>query len=173
MTDMKFKGLTEEDIVDAMVLPVNLGNDEQLEADLLLAEHRKKRRNSDYGKQVCRNKLLQLKFQLEDYIQGTEYNANCTFSYFLKQYIQILNKKQKEFAHDVDVSDLQLSHYLNNRRSPNESFIIRLEIHSNNSISALTWFRLLEKEKEYHLITNKAIRIKEKKHVSNMLSLDF
>lgn len=165
------KKLTTKEIADAYIPPVRLSKKEQQAADLELARHRQSRRASSAEKQQLKIKLLQLKFQLEDYIKGEEYNPDLNFGYFLKQYIQLINKKQKDFAEDVDISVLQLSHYLNNRREPNNNFIVRLEIHSNNTISAINWFRLLEKEKEHVLINDKTIRNKERLHVTNTLQV--
>lgn len=58
-------------------------------------------------------------------------------------------------------------------RSPNDNIFVRLEIHSNNYIPAVSWYKLLEKEKEHSLENNKALRQQERKHVSGKLSVNF
>ena len=47
--------------------------------------------------------------------------------------------------------------------------VIRLELHSNNNIPAITWYRLLEKDKEYQLMSNLRLRKEESKHVKRKL----
>lgn len=113
--------------------------------------------------------LLQLKFQIEDYIGSKEFSKSQTFSFFLKEYISRLNKKNKEFAEEIDIDPTELSQIINHHRPPSEKFIIRLEIHSNKNFPALLWFKLIEKEKAYKIMRNKNLRIQESKHVKQKL----
>ena len=82
-------------------------------------------------------------------------------------------KANKLFAKDIDIDETELSQILNSHRHPSEKTIIRLEIHSNKTIPALSWYKLLEKEKEYELENDMEIREKEVKHVKNKLTLKF
>jgi hypothetical protein len=58
---------------------------------------------------------------------------------------------------------------INNRRYPNDSIVIRLELHSNKSILAEYWFRLVEKEKIQAIRTNLKLRKEEKAHVPHCI----
>ena len=82
-----------------------------------------------------------------------------------------MNKKKKEFASEVSIHETMLSQYINNSRLPNDKFMIRLEIHSNNNLPAVNWLRLVDKQKEYIISTDKDLRKKERAHVSNKLHL--
>ena len=82
-----------------------------------------------------------------------------------------MNKKNKDFASDIDIDETELSQILNQHRKPREKIIIRLELHSNKTIPAITWFRLLEKEKEHEILTDNSLRRTESRHVKNRLQL--
>jgi hypothetical protein len=164
-----FKEYTPEEIADAMILPVKLTLKQKKEADRQLAEHREKRRLEMTEDERLRFKLLQLKNQLEDYIKADQYNPQFTFGYFLEQYLQLTNKKKKEFAKDIQIHETLLSQIIKNRREPSNSIMIRLELHSNNTIPAIDWFRLLEKEKGHQISTNRSLRDKESSFVTHSL----
>ena len=117
--------------------------------------------------------LLQLKFQLEDYIGDDRYQSDLNFGYFLNEYVNRQEKPDKEFAADIDVTPAVLSQYLNNHRKPTEKFVIRLELHSNGLIPALAWFKLLQKDKEHEIMTDTHIRKEESKHIKNRLEFAY
>jgi hypothetical protein len=56
---------------------------------------------------------------------------------------------------------------------PPDYVVIRLEIHSNNSIPATYWFKLVEKQREYELRTDRKLRKKENKFVHKRLLANF
>jgi len=60
-----------------------------------------------------------------------------------------------------------LSQLINNHRAPAEKIIIRLELHSGNIIPALLWMKVLDKQREHTIVTDKAIRQEESSHVKN------
>lgn len=115
--------------------------------------------------------MLQLKFRLEEYIDNREFDDKLTFGYFLKEYLQLIHKKRNEFAAEIDIHETLLSQLINNHRAPSESVIIRLELHSNNAIPATYWYRLVEKQKEHFIGTNKELRKMEKRFVKNPLRI--
>lgn len=166
-----FEQYTPEEIADAFILPVKLSAKQKQEADRQLAAHREKRRAEMTGAEKLNIKLMQLKFQLEDYIKRDDYNPEFTFGYFLEQYLLLTNRKKKEFALDIQIHETQLSQMLKNRREPSESIMIRLELHSNNTIPAIDWFKLLEKEKGHQLKTNRSLRDKESGYITRSLQL--
>lgn len=166
-----FKEYTPEEIADAMILPVKLSQKQRKEADRQLAEYRAKRRAKMTEEEKLHVKLLQLKFRLEDYVKGDQYNPQFTFGYFLEQYLQLTNRKKKEFARDIQIHETLLSNILKNRREPNDSIMIRLELHSNNMIPAIDWFKLLEKEKGHQIKTDASLRKRESQFVSGKLPL--
>ena len=143
------------------------GRSERLEA---FQQFRSKANAKQSEKDKIIAQLLQLKFQIEDYIKSEAFDQSQHFGFFLKEYITRLDKKSKEFATEIDVDPTELSLIINKHREPSEKLIIRLEIHSNKSFPAIMWFKLIEKEKAYQLIHNKDIRNREKTHVKQRLS---
>lgn len=139
------------------------------EALSLLWEYRKKRSDEQTEKEKLAMQVMQLKFLMEDYISTSEYNEKLTFGFFLKEYISLLEIKNKDFAENICIKPTELSHYLSNRRRPSEELIVRLEIHSNKNIPAIYWYKILEKEHEHELITDMQMRKQERKNVKNKL----
>lgn len=167
------KEYTSEEIAESFVFP---GPKDPKERELLLDEfrkHRKKVSDRQSEKTKLISQLLQLKFLIEDHIKSDTFNKNYYFGYFLKEYILRLEKKNNQFANEIDVKPTELSQVINKRRKPTEKLIFRLEIHSNKNFPALMWFRLLEKDRAYELKHNKDIIDSEKKHVKEKLAFSF
>lgn len=162
-----------EEIAEAYVFPNDLNLAERKKSLEIFQTWRKKNESNRSVKSKLITKLLQLKFVMEDYIQGNEYKEDYDFSYFLIEYINSLEIKKKEFAKEIDIDPTELSQIINKHRSPNEKFIIRLEIHSNKNFPATIWSKLVEKEKNFHLQNNTELRVSESKHVKSKLDFTF
>jgi plasmid maintenance system antidote protein VapI len=167
------KEYTPEEIAESFVFP---GPKDPRQREALLDEFRKHRekvsdKHSEKTKLI--SQLLQLKFLIEDYINSDTFNKNYYFGYFLKEYIIRLDKKNNQFATEIDVKPTELSQVINKHRKPTEKLIFRLEIHSNKNFPALMWFRVLEKERAYELKHNRNIIDSEKKHVKEKLAFSF
>lgn len=163
------KKYTPEEIAESIVFP---GTKDTEEREVVLSEFRDFRKSLS-DKQGEKNKmislLLQLKFLIEDYLESKSFNKNYYFGYFLKEYIARLEKKNKEFAAEIDVDPTELSQVINKHRKPTDKLIYRLEIHSNKNFPALMWFKLLEKERAFELLHNKGMIESERKHVKRKL----
>jgi len=167
-----FKQTDIDDAVKSFVFPIELTNEQKkLAADQLKQARKQLREESSPNERLAAN-LLQLKFQMEDYLNNKDFEENRRFGNFLKEYVEILNKKRNEFAHDISVHETLVSQLINNRRMPSEIIIIRLELHSNRTIPAEYWFRLVEKERIHKLRTNKILRTTEMKNVSNKVLIN-
>jgi hypothetical protein len=134
-------------------------------------EYRKRTQENMSEKVRLTLELMSLRFKIEGCIKDKEFNPQLNFGHFLRQYVDLLNRKRKVFASEIGINEAELSQFINNHRLPNESILVRLEIHSSNSLPAIIWFRLIQKEKEYILLTNKAIRREQKKNVSNKVNI--
>ena len=170
---MSKKGIMEkfsaEEVVESFVITQKVGGKQKKAADHQLREAREKAQAEMSEKDRLSLKLMQFKFEIEDYLNSERFNPKLTFGYFLKEYVNLQEKKRKNFAKEIDINETELSQLINKHRIPNENIIVRLEIHSNNSIPAVTWYKLVEREKEYALRTNRALRQQEKKFVTNKL----
>lgn len=169
-----FSKFTDEDLADAFVFPSEeklTAKEKKAESDFWV-DRRKQFENRTLLQQMYAE-LLQLKFQLEDYIGSDQYKEQLTFGYFLNEYVSRQYKKDKQFASEVDVTPAVLSQYINNHRKPKDEFVIRLELHSNGMIPAISWFKVIQKDKEHEIMTNQDLRREESKHVKNRLELAY
>ncbi|GAO45432.1 helix-turn-helix domain-containing protein [Flavihumibacter petaseus] len=160
------------ELAEALVYPVRLTPEEKKAADKQLKAARSKVQSETSPAEKLKTNLLYLRFKLEDYLESEVFDPGMRFSFFLKEYIQLQNKKRKEFATEIGIDETELSQLINNHRSPGDSIIIRLEIHSKKTIPAIAWFKLVEREKEHYIATDKAIRKQEAKKVFNKLSVN-
>lgn len=163
---------TSEELAEAYVYPVRLTAEERKEADKQLKTARANIQSEMTAEDKLTADILQLRFRLEDYLSSDEFDPKQKFSHFLKEYVQLLNIKRKEFAREINIDETELSQLINAHRLPSDNIIFRLEIHSNNAIPAITWYKVIEREKEYNIITNKVIRKQEEKNVFNRLTVD-
>ncbi|SEJ03408.1 hypothetical protein SAMN05216327_105386 [Dyadobacter sp. SG02] len=167
-----FKDYTIEEIADAFMIPREPLSPEEEEKGM--QEFRAMRQREIANRtpeQWIEAKTLQIKYQILNYIEDSDPKAHWDFQYFLNEYIRAQNKKDKEFAADVDVKPYVLSQYLNGHRTPPKEFLVRLELHSNGLIPASWWLRSLQKSKEVELAEDTAIREQESKHVKNKIEL--
>lgn len=174
---MKMEKLNKDyslsELADSFVFKTKLTKKQQESDASKLSEARKKVQSEMTDAQKLYAKVLQLRFLMEDYAKSNSYNEDLSFAYFLRKYIKLNYKVNKDFANDIQLDETELSLILNKHRPPNEKIIVRLELHSNNTIPALSWLKLLDKEKEHRLQTDKKIRSEEEKYVQNRLVFDF
>ncbi|HWK05823.1 MAG TPA: hypothetical protein VNS58_19415 [Puia sp.] len=163
------KEYTPEEIAESFVFP---GPQAPKDREALLEafrKHRKKVSDKQSERTKLISQLLQLKFLIEDYIKTDKFNKDYSFGYFLKEYITRLEKKNNQFAAEINVDPAELSQVINKHRRPTEKLIFRLEIHSNRNFPALMWFKVLEKDRAYELKHNREIIDSEKKNVKEKL----
>ena len=137
---------------------------EKKEANRQLAEHR---RNKEPMTEEVRVGLahFRVRFRIERSLENKTYDPAMTFGHFLKQYVDELEIKQKEFADQIGIDETLLSQLINGHRMPPDYLVIRLEIHSNNDIPADCWYKLVEREKGHFIRTDKEIRKIQAKYV--------
>lgn len=162
-----------EEIAESFVFPNDLNKDQREQSLDGFRSWRKKNEANRTIESKLITQLLQLRFVMEDYIREIGYKKDYDFSYFLKEYINRLEKKNKDFAKEIDVDPTELSQIIHKHRPPNEKFIIRLEIHSNKNFPAIIWFKLIEKERAFELLNNSHLRASESKHVKSKLNFTF
>lgn len=162
-----FEQFTPEEIADAFVFPSDLSEAEEKASRAELMEVLKIRRAAMTDQTKKELNLLQLKFQMQDYVKSEEYDERFSFASCLRRYIRINYKSNKDFAEDIHLKDTELSQILNHHRMPTENTMVRLEIHSDNCISALLWLKISQKEKEFRLQYNTDLRKEQGKYVRN------
>jgi hypothetical protein len=166
---IKSKKLSDAEITDAYVMPQTIHKKHLAKANSQLTEARLRSRAKMTEEEKLGLKLMQLRLQMEEYVKSSDFDIEKTFGYFLKEYLHLINIRRNVFAHDISIHETLLSQLINNKRSPNESIMIRLELHSNNTFPATIWHGLVEKERGYAIQTNKKLRLKENGKVKKRL----
>jgi hypothetical protein len=115
----------------------NLSNKEKAEDRNAILKARAARFEKRSDNEIKTAKLMQLKFQMEEYLSSPLCSVEHSFLKFLMTYIDTLYEKRKDFASDISIKPIVLSHILNEHREPNESFILRLMLHSQDSFKDL------------------------------------
>lgn len=167
------KKYTPKEIAAAVVFPGSENPGEREELLTAFRSFRKKVSEEQTEIDKLISQLLQLKYQIEDYLASVSFNKDYNFGYFLKEYIERQEKKRKAFADEINVDPTELSQVINKHRKPTEKLIYRLDIHSNKNFPALLWFKLLEKDRAYELSRNRKIIDDEAKFVKNRLEVVF
>jgi plasmid maintenance system antidote protein VapI len=159
------KKYTPEELADAFVFPVKLTAKQKKEAAGQLAAARKKTQAAMSDETKFGLIAFHVRFRIEDYLQSKEFDPELTFGYFLKVYVELLEKKRKEFAEGISIDETLLSQLINGHRLPPDYIAIRLELHSDTTIPAILWLKLVEKQRMHEIANDKELRKKEKHFV--------
>ncbi|MBK7888097.1 MAG: hypothetical protein IPJ86_12650 [Bacteroidetes bacterium] len=159
------KKFSDAEIAESFVLPLDLTPEVKDKQDKNFMELRLKRLSEMTEKEYLQTELIRLRFQIENYIHSSKYDEIKNFGYFLNEYIHSIRKTNTEFARDISLHTSTLSRLLNSKEEPNSKILIRLEIHSNNTIPAILWYRIVKKQKEFDLMNDKKTRVEEKRKV--------
>lgn len=157
-----FEQYTPEELAESFVFPVKLTKKQR--------EARQKIRAELTPQQKMQMDMVMLKLRMDDALKVKGFNREHSFGNFLRQYIKIIGLKHKTFAAEISITPAELSQLINGHRNPNEIILIRLEIHSGKLFPAITWYKLLEKEREHVLRTDTVLRKKERKNVKHSLA---
>jgi plasmid maintenance system antidote protein VapI len=163
--DILLKQYGAEELGASLVFPKPKPGKPDKKTGNILLEELTKRRSNLLTEDQLKAQIMQLRFQIEDYLKENRFNRKKTFGYFLKSYITILDRKSNEFADEIDINPTELSQYINNHRTPPQPVMIRLELHSQNIIPAIHWYRLAESRKLHELMSDKSLRREQKKFV--------
>lgn len=163
---MKYTG---SELAESFVFRSKLSPAQREESNRLLREARAKQKAKITSEDKLQAAIMQLRYQIEDYLKAGKYNQDYSFAYFLRNYIKLRYKINKDFAKDISLEETELSQILNEHRMPSPKIIVRIELHS--SIPALYWYKLIEKQKEYELQTDMVLREKESRYVKNRTAL--
>jgi transcriptional regulator with XRE-family HTH domain len=165
MFNRKLNGkVTQAELDGDVFIAVELSPAEKKEADRELAEYRAERKSK--RTEEVRVGLIQhhIRGRIDSYLETKKYDPAMSFGYFLKEYIDKLKMKRKDFAEDIGIDESLLSQLINGHRLPPDYLLIRLEIQSKR-ISAWHWYKLVAMEKEHYIKTDQEIREKQRKYV--------
>jgi plasmid maintenance system antidote protein VapI len=164
MFNRKLNGkVTQAELGGDVFIGVELSPAEKKEAARQLAEYRASTKLTD----KVGDSLIQhhIRARIDSYLATEKYDPAMSFGYFLKEYIDNLETKRKDFAEQIGIDESLLSQLINGHRMPPDYLLIRLEIQTNKKISAWHWYKLVAMEKEHYIKTDKEIRNKQRKYV--------
>lgn len=157
-----------KELAENFVFPVQLEGKEKQKTDEDLKRILTSKRAGFNDEMKLNANLLQLRFQIEDYLNSPVYKKKMDFGFFVRRYIDLLNKKQAEFADEIKIKPAELSQYINSHRTPPKHILIRLELHSHNKIPSVLWHRLLDKKITYELQNDITLRRTQRKFVKKL-----
>jgi len=163
------KELTDKEIAEAMIIPEDLREAEQKQADKELLAIRFEILRKQTEQQRIFSDLLRFKFQLEDYLKIGVYNESHSFGTYLNEYVRILKKTKKELAEDLGIHYTKLSRIFNDKDDPNIELTYRLEKHSGELIPAILWWKILVTKQEYEIRKDEKTRSREWEKVQNIV----
>lgn len=164
MFNRKLNGkVTQAEMDGDIFIGVELSPAEKKEAARELAEYRASTKLTE----EVRVGLIQfhIRARIDEYLEREKYDPAMSFGYFLKEYVDKLKMKRKDFAEQIGIDESLLSQLINGHRLPPDYLPIRLEIQSRKHISAWHWYKLVAMEKEHYIKTDKEIREKQRKFV--------
>jgi plasmid maintenance system antidote protein VapI len=170
MFNRKLNGkVTQAELDGDVFIGVELTPAQKKEASRRLAEIREKSKKE--MTEEVRVSLIQygMRGRIDDYIVTEKYDPAKSFGNFLKEYVDKIPTKRKDFAEQIGIDESLLSQLINGHRLPPDYMTIRLEIHSDNRIPAGHWYKLITMEKEHYIKTDQEIRKKQRKFVHNPL----
>lgn len=164
-----------KDLIDSRTIPEK---EKEEDRKALLAAREKRFKIRPESEKIAAE-LLQLKYQMENFLKDPVPGLENNFSKFLSIYIDILYRKRKNFAADIDINPIVLSQIINNHRQPTEEFLIRLVLHSQavfkkiSSFEKELWPKLYFQDRISEFLTSTEKKRKlEEKHVKKKV-LDF
>lgn len=160
---------TDEEIADSFFIPADLTEEERKAADAEMWAFRKKQLQSRTPQQKIYAGLLQICYQMKAYIESSLLDDEQSVAVYLREYLRVTGKSQKQLSEDLSIHKTRLSRILNERERLTLALAYRLERHSGDLIPAIYWWKLVQKEIEHNIHTNTHERLKEANMVKNVV----
>ena len=161
------KKYSDEEIADSMLIPADLSREERAKANAELKAFRFKLLNNMNEEQRIYSDLLRFKYQVERYLRDSEFDKSKSFGKLLAEYAHVLRMSKKKLSEDLGIHYTRLSRIINDKENPNIQLAYRLEKHSGELISAISWWQLVSKKLEYEIKMDKVTRKKERSKVKS------
>lgn len=143
------KTMTDEEIVEVAIIPKDMTEEETKAANEEMRKLRLEMIANMTDEEKLIGKIMQLRFQMSDYIKKENFLSEKTFGKYLGEYIRILNKDQRTISEELAVHYTELNRLINDKEEPNIELTYRLEAHSKEMIPGILWWKLVIKKQEY------------------------
>lgn len=161
---------TAEEIADGYLIPLTLAPEEQKKAHEEFLKIRLEKRNNRTAEQILWSEITRLWLQIEGYLKQPAYQEAFSLGQLIERYLHILQKNKKDFAQDIDISELELNQLMQGEAT-SIGLMYRLEKHTNHHISAQSWWKVLARQIEHQLEKDEARRDSESQKVNNAVSV--
>lgn len=159
---------SDEELAKSIMVPEELSWEEEKQAREELIQWRLKKRQEMSEQDKILSGLLSIKYQIKSYIDDREFNPEKSLSNFLDRYMIVIHRNQKTLAEEIGIHPARLNRILKGKEKIGKSIAYRLETHSGELIPAIYWWKLMQKEVEQEILTEKKAREIEKKHVKEV-----
>lgn len=159
---------TDEEIADSMLIPEDLSEEEEESLRKEFVRLRMQRRQEMSEKDKILSGLLSIKYQISSYVSSRDFSEEKSFGSFVEKYMEIIDRKQKDLAEEIDIHPSRLNRIIKGKEKIGKSIAYRLETHSGEIIPAIFWWKLMQKEVEQEILTEKQERELERKHVKKI-----
>jgi plasmid maintenance system antidote protein VapI len=160
---------SDEELADSIMIPEELSEEEEKQAREEFIKWRLKKRREMSEQEKILSGLLSIKYQIKSYVNSSEFNKDKSLSHFLNRYLEVVKRNQKTLAEEIDIHPSRLNRIIKGKEKIGKSIAYRLETHSGELIPAIYWWRLMQKEVEQEILTEKKEREMEKKHVKKIV----
>lgn len=156
------KKYTLEEIAESYVFPVTLTAEEERESNELLRAARLELLRKMTPEQRIQGHLLGLRYRLEDVVKlNGKSNYQYTFLSAFKEYQQFSEKNPAVFAAEIALTTRELNQLMNGKKAPDIALFHRLEKHSDGTIPAMLWCKLVAQQWENEIQTDHEARERE------------
>lgn len=163
---------TDEELADAHIFPHGLTDEELKVVDEEMRILRLQHLLQMTEEEKLQNALFSLKYKMRNFIEEETNSDNKNFSTFFVEYLEIVRKKQIEFAQEISIHPTKLNQILRDKQMPNIALMYRLEKHSGGVIPAIMWWKLYNKRIEANIKNDTAGRELEMNKVHYHLNFD-
>lgn len=156
---------TAEELADSVFVTAEASKEEKEKSRKEFARLRMEKRANKTDEEKMLASLLQIKYQIKSYISHSKYDEEKSIGKMLKMYLKAVGRTQKKFAEEVNIHPSQLNRVIKGKEPISKSLAYRLELHSGETIPAIYWWKLMQKEVERDIMTADKEREMERKQV--------
>ena len=159
------KKYTAEELADSVFVPSEQSDEEREKSRKEFARLRMEKLASSSDDEKMLAALLHLKYTIKSYIVHSNYAEEKSIGKMLKKYLKAVGRTQRKFAEEVNIHPSQLNRVIKGKEPISKSLAYRLELHSGETIPAIYWWKLMQKDVEREIMTADKEREMERKQV--------
>lgn len=158
---------TDEEIVDAFVLPSSRTAEERAVVRRKLREEINKQEQDETSEEKMIKSLRSMYVRQLFYLKNAgKYDPALSFPNQLKRYIKITNNNQTTFGRAIGLEKTRISKLVNGKLNPTTTIIHRLAFHGGNIITAKQWMQLHQRDQLQTMMPDHPEAVQSAVHVT-------